>query len=199
MADIKLQIINQALTVAGEDPLDATLTPGSVMANAAIANYDAIVAEELEIGTWKFATKTAAPTLMTAQADCPLKYQWQLPADCIAVQSVKYKRVTMDGEYYDLQGTVLRTVVNSDVLVNYTFRPAESLWPQRFCRVIVGRLEAIFLKTTERHNEAEGVDEATDKKSLIAKHAESRQRPNRPLGSGSVAEARVGCGRRRRW
>lgn len=199
MADIKLQIVNAALTSAGEDPLDATLTPGSVMANAAISNYDSIVLEEIENGTWKFATKTAAPTLMTALADAPLQYQWQLPADCIEVQSVKYKRVLMDGEYFDIQGKVLRTVVNSDVLVNYSFRPDEATWPQRFCRLIVGRLEALFLKTTERHNEAEGVSENTDRKSLIAKHTEARQRPNRPLGSGSVAEARVGCGRRRRW
>ncbi len=199
MADIKLQIVNAALTAAGEDPMDATLTPGSVMANAALSNYDAIVAEEIEIGTWKFATKTAAPSLLTALADCPLQYQWQLPSDCIAVQSVKYKRVVMDGEYYEIQGNVVRTIVNSDVLVNYSFRPPESTWPQRFCRIITGRLEALFLRTTERHNEAEGRDEATDKKTLIAKHAEARQRPNRPIGSGSVAEARVGCGRRRRW
>lgn len=199
MADIKLQIINAALTSAGEDPMDATLTPGSVMANAAISNYDSIVGEEIENGTWKFATKTAAPSLLTALADEPLKYQWQIPADCVSVQSVKYKRAVMGGEYYDIQGQVLRTVVNSDVLVNYSFRPDEAVWPQRFRRLIAQRLEALFLRVTERHNEAEGRDEDADKKAQIARHADTRQRPNRPLGSGSIAESRVGCGRRRRW
>lgn len=200
MADIKLQIVNAALTAAGEDPMDASLTPGSVMANAALSNYDDIVSEEIENGTWKFATKEAAPSLLSATLDCPLKYQWQLPADVLAIQAVLYKgRVIEDGESFDIQGSVIRTPVNTDIKVRYSFRPDEATWPQRFRRIIVGRLEALFLRTTERHNEAEGRDEATDKKSLVAKHTEARQRPNRPVGAGSVALARVGCGRRRRW
>lgn len=196
MPDIKLRLVNQALTAAGEDPLDA-LVPGSPMANAAITNYDDFVDEELENGVWKFATKIAVPTFLTATVDKPLKYQWQRAADDIEVQAVLFRGRALEGEDYDIQGRVIRTRFNANITVKYTYRPNEEVWPRRFCRIIVQRLEALFLRSTERFSEATERDEDTALRSQVARHTESRQRNNTPLNMGSIAEARMGRRSRR--
>lgn len=196
MADIKLNIVNQAATAAGEERM-TDLTPGTVIANAAIEHYDDFVDEELENGTWKFATKADAPTLLTATVDAPLKYQWQLPSDLLATQVVLYKGVVLDGEFYDIQTGVMRCPYNSDIKVKYTYRPDEQYWPRKFRRIIADRLEALFLRVTERHSEAGAVDQRADMKTMIARHSESRQGRNRPLGDGTIIQARFGQRRRR--
>lgn len=190
MADDKLSIINQALTSAGEETLSA-LTPGTVMANAAIENYDAIVGEEIENGSWKFSAKTDTPDLLTARADTPMQYQYQRFTDDIELMAVLYKGIELDGEFFEIEGRTVRCVYNSDITFKYQYRPDESIWPMRFRRIIVQRLEALFLRVTERHTEAEARDEATHVKTIIARHTESRQRKNRPLGDGTIAQARM--------
>jgi hypothetical protein len=196
MADTKLSIVNQALTAAGEDPL-TTLTPGTVMANAAIENYDAFVEEELENGGWKFAAKIGNPSLLTATSDLPLKYRWQLPAGVLKVMSVLYKGQDLDGEFYQIEGNVVRTAYNTDITVKHLYWPAESLWPARFKSIVRGRLKALFMGVSERHAEAEATEQRTDMKSKIAKHTEAGQQRNRPLGDGTLVDARMGRRRRR--
>lgn len=192
MADDKLSIVNQALTAAGEDPL-TTLTPGSVMANAAIEHYEAIVSEEIENGSWKFSTKPIfTPTLLTALAPKPLQYQYGRAADDIEVMSVLYKNVELDGEFYEIEGRTVRCAFNSDIAIKYQYRPPEEIWPQRFRRIISGRLTALFLRVSERHTEADAMDENTEVRAKVAKHTETRQRRNRPLGDGTLAQARMG-------
>lgn len=191
MADIKLSIVNQALTAAGEDPL-TDMTPGTVFANAAIENYDAFVDEELENGVWKFATDTKTPTLLTPLAGDPLKYQWQRLGQDIEVQAVLYKGIALEGEDYELEGRNIRTRYNSDITVKFTYRADEAVWPQRFRRIIVQRLEALFLRVTERHSEAAARDQDTGVKTIIARHTEARQRKNRPTGDGTLVQARFG-------
>lgn len=198
MADIKLSIVNQALTSAGEEKL-TSLTPGSPLAEAAIENYDTIVEEELENGQWKFATVPGyVPTLLTATVDKPLKYQYQLPANLLALTAVKNRSTVLDGEYFEQSGRIFRTAYNANISIDYIFRPDESVWPARFRRIIIQRLEALFLRVTERHSEAAGRDQSTDIKTMVAKHTEARQSRNRPLGDGTIAQARMG-GRRRRF
>jgi len=196
MADIKLSIINQAISAAGEEPL-TVLAAGSVMANAAIENYDSFVEEELENGTWKFASKTADLSLLTARADEPLQYQWQIPSDCLVVISVLYNGRDLDGEYYQIEGRKVRTQYDADVTIKYVYRPDESEWPKRFQRIVSQRLEALFLRVTERHSEAARRDEDTSIKTMIARHTEARQQRNRPLGDGTLVQARFGSRRRR--
>lgn len=196
MSDPRLDIVNRALSAVGEDPL-ATLTPGMVMSNAALLHYDSIVAEELENGDWKFASKTeTSPSLLTALAGNPLKYQWQIPSDSEEIQAVLHCGRPLDGEFYQIEGEVIRCAFNSNITIKYSFRPSEDVWPQRFQRIIVQRLEAIFLRVVERYSEAQERDEDTAVRTQIAKHTEARQQRNRPLGPGTIAQARLRRGRR---
>lgn len=196
MADTKLSIVNQALTAAGEDPL-TSMTPGTVMANAAIENYDAFVEEEMENGGWKFASRVGTPTLLTATSDLPLQYRWQIPAGALKVMSVLYKGDDLDGEFYQIEENFVRTAYNTDITVKYLFRAAEAAWPARFKSIIRGRLKALFMGVSERHAEAEVTEQRTDMKSKIAKHTEAGQQRNRPLGDGTLVDARMGRRRRR--
>lgn len=196
MADIKLSLVNQALVAAGEDPV-AALTGTNPMTVAAVEAYDAIVEEELEKNIPMFAKKVASPTLQTATSDAPLQYRWELPADMLEILSVLYLGIELEGDKFEIEGDVIRCFFNTDVTVKYTYRPPEERWTRRFRRIIVQRLESLFLRVTERHNEADGRDKDTERVSIIARHADSRQRKNRPLGDGSLVQARQGLRRRR--
>lgn len=196
MADIKLSLVNQALTNTGEDPV-TSLTGENAFTRAAIENYDEIVNEELEKNEPKFAQKVGTPTLLTAQSDPPLLYRWQLPADFLASRSVLFEGWDLLGDKFEIEGRVIRTAYNESVTVKYIYRPDEALWTYKFRRIIIMRLESVFLRVSERHNEAEEHDKSTERRSVIARHADARQRSNRPINDGSIIEARMGQRRRR--
>jgi hypothetical protein len=115
----------------------------------------------------------------------------------LSLHAVLYKNYALDGEFFEIEGRVIRCQYNSDITIKYAYRPDESTWPQRFKRIIVERLEAVFLRVTERHSEAAKRDQDADIKTKISRHTEARQRSNRPLGDGTIAQARLG-GRYRR-
>lgn len=197
MADIKLSLVNQALVAAGEDPITDLGGADGPLAIAAIQQYDDIVNEELVVNEPMFAKKVLAPTLLTAVSDQPLQYRWQIPADKLSILSVLYKGVVLLGDLYEIEGAVIRCYYNTDVTVKYIYRADESVWSFPFRKIIRQRLEALFLRVTERHNEADGRDVATERSSTIARHADARQRSNRPIHDGSIIQARFGMRRRR--
>lgn len=196
MADIKLSLVNQALTNTGEDPV-TSLTGENAFTRAAIENYDDIVNEELEKNEPKFAHKVGTPSLQTAVSDKPLQYRWTLPADCIQITSVLYTGIDLMGDKFEIEGRTVRCYFNTDITIKYIYRADETVWTFKFRRIIIMRLESVFLRVSERHNEAEEHDKSTEKRSVIARHADARQRSNRPLNDGSIIEARMGMRRRR--
>lgn len=196
MADIKLSLVNQALTNTGEDPV-TSLTGENAFTRAAIENYDDIVNEELEKNEPKFAQKVAAPSLQTATSDEPLQYRWTLPAEALSVISVLYLGIDLQGENFEIEGRTVRCFYNTDVTVKYAYRVDETLWTFKFRRIIIMRLESVFLRVSERHTEAAERDKSTERVSTIARHRDAKQRSNRPIGDGSIIEARMGMRRRR--
>lgn len=194
--DIKLSIVNRALSAVGEGSV-TSLTPGETLPNAALEHYESIVALEIEQGEWKFGTRTSTPTLLTAEADEPLKYQWQIPSASKGLIDVLYRNVPLKGEHYDIEGSVVRCRYNTAITFQYRIRPDEEIWPERFQNIIVQRLEALFLRVLERVQDAAVRDQDTEFKTKRAKHAEARQRLNRPLADGSIVDARLGRFRRR--
>lgn len=174
------------------------MTGGEVLTRAAFEHYDEIVGEELERNKPRFATKTAnSLTLLTAEAGEPLKYQWQLPSDCLCVVAPFYLGRVIDAEFFEIEGTVLRTRYNADVTLQYIWRPAEDRWTMRFRRIIEQRLEALFLRVTERFSAADARDKNTEFKAAVARHTDSAQRHGRPIAPGSIVQARLGARRYR--
>lgn len=198
MADIKLSLFNQALVIVGEDAV-SELDSTNLFIAACLEHYERLVGEEIETGNWKFASKDATPTLLTAQAESPLQYQFQMPADLKTLQAVMFKDFPLDGADFEIDGRVIRCRYNTDVTIKYLFRADESVWPDRFRTIIVRGLQAIMLRRNEDHGVAAQIEEGTEIKKIVAKHAESGQRRNRPLGDGTVVQRRRGQIFRPRW
>lgn len=196
MADIKLSLVNQALSAVGEDVV-TSLTGDSACTRAAIQHYDDIVAEELENNRPKFATKVANLTLLTARAAQPLQYRWQIPSDSLVILAPLYNASVIDAEGFTIEGDVVRTRYNSSISLRYIWSAPEEKWTSRFRRIVEQRLEALFLRVTERHNQADGRDANTDMKAARARHTDAVQQHSRPLGGGSIVAARQGLSRRR--
>lgn len=201
MADIKLSIVNQALTTTGNDEL-SSLNGNDFFVVVAVTNYDAIVAEELEESGAYFATKTANLTRLTAQAAAPFSTQWQLPADLLTLRALLRCGKELEGADFAIEGGVVRTgcwlgSTDGVLAARYIWNVPEAKWPARFRRIIVQRLEAVFLRATERHNEAEARDQSTEVRTIKARYAEASQRRNRPINGGTIVDARRGyVGRR---
>jgi hypothetical protein len=190
-ADLKLAVVNQALTAIGEDAV-TSITGDSACTRAAIQHYEDIVAEELERNQPKYALRTVAPTLLTALSLYPLQYQWQIPPDCLSIVAVEYMGWTLEGDKFELENGFVRCYYNSNITFRYIFRAPEATWNPQFRRIIEQRLEALFLRVTERFSAADGRDASTERKSQIARHTDAMQRRNRPVGGGSIVEARRG-------
>lgn len=191
MADIKLSLVNQALTVIGEDAV-SSVTGKDWISTVALENYEQFVKEEIETGAWAFASKTGTPTFLTAGAPRPLCHKWQIPADVLTIQSVLHCGTVLGGDDYRIDGRIIRSRYDSDITLQYLWRAGEDVWPFRFQRIIIQRLEAAFLRSTERHSAADDRDMDTVAKRTIAKHTESGQRKNRSIGDGSIVERRRG-------
>lgn len=191
MSDAKLAIANVALTNAGFDAVTALSGPEPAIV-AILSNYDQIVRCELETGNWTFAVKEDSPSLLTATSDEPLKYRWQLPTDVLKVLAVLYNGYELDGEDFAKEGAVIRTAYNTDIKVRYAWRPDEEAWSASFCKLVSQRLEAVLLRSREDRSGAMARDRQTDSDAIVAKHADSTQRRNRPLGAGRIADRRRG-------
>lgn len=195
-ADLKLAIVNQALTEAGEDII-AALTGDEFLPQVAITHYEPIVEEEIEAGNWLFAVKTHSPALLTETAAEPLTHQYDLPAETLKLLGVLYNGSELDGLRYAVEGRTVRVSYDTDVTFRILHRPEEELWPQRFRRIIVRRLLATFLRALEQHREARETDDDTTTKTIIARHAEATQSRNFSGQDGSIVERRRGLiGRR---
>lgn len=195
--DIKLSLVNQALTAIGEDPV-TDLTGSNACTRAAIQNYDDIVAAELENARPKFAMRTKqTPTLLTAESEAPIRYRWQIPGEAMTVVSVLRSGFPLDSELFEREEDFIRCAFNSGISLKYIIRAPEEKWSGAFRRIIVGRLKALFLDVTERASAAAITEQATDTKGIVFRHTDASQRRNRPVGDGSIVQARQGLRRRR--
>lgn len=196
MADIKLELVNQALTAVGEDEISA-LTGDTACSRAAIRHYERIVKVALGRNKPKFSWKVAAPSLLTARSDEPLQYRWQRPSDDLKVIGVLYNGQSLDSAYYDIEGRVVRAYYDSDITLRYVYRAPEDIWDAEFQEIIEQRLEALFLRVTERFTAADNRDIATEGLARVARHSDTSQRASRPVGEGSIIQARRGLRPRR--
>jgi hypothetical protein len=194
--DIQLSIVNQALTMCGEDAVLA-LTGNFYLGTVAITNYEPVVKLELETGAYLFAVKTFTPALLTARASDPLPYQYELPAEATKLLTVLYANEPLNGADYAIEGRKVRARYDTNISFRIAWRPDEELWPERFCNIVVMRLKAIFQSALEKHDDAHDTDKRADVKTVIARHSESFQSRNVPQQPGSIIDRRRGLiGRR---
>jgi len=176
MAFTDVQIASQALKLLGDNTITAFSDPGN---GAETMNeiYEQTLECLLTENYWRFAIKKAALSLNASPT--PLnqyQYKYDLPADFLAMQTVR-----PTGTSWEIFGDELYSN-QSELDIDYTYKPDESVLPPYFVKLLVYRLAA------------DGAIGVTDKDSLnqiyerkyleqlnIARAADSMNRPANPL------------------
>ena len=147
-----LEIVNAALRVAGAEPITA-FTDGGVSADTANSIYEREVRAMLDDPAWRWSQRYEVLSLVVGDSPNRHAYVYQAPADLITLRSVLVNGREVD---FDQYGDKITCDYGSDAEVQafYTFRADESLWPPKFEAALRARLETLFLRAFERHNEA---------------------------------------------
>ncbi|MCK8787095.1 hypothetical protein M0638_22220 [Roseomonas sp. NAR14] len=203
MPDTAIDIANRALARVGADDI-VSLDDDSAEGRACQREYEGVVREALTVPggapyRWRFASKQA---LLTRLQDTPpgrWAYAYQDPSDVLAVHAVTQGDVPVTYDRYDDKVfTDALTSAAGDLVMDYTFRPNEAMWPGYFTAGVVRDL-AVKL--------AIGLREDTSLARMVAqtfdwagaRRADSQgQTARRLLGHGRLIPARFG-GRFGRW
>jgi hypothetical protein len=173
MASVKIDIINQALSRSGNNPI-ATENDTTAEAVVTLANYEGIVANEL-VYPWSFAKKWAALNLNTGTPLSTFAYSWRLPADVLTV-----RRVGIIGEKkpidFERDAENVYCDSNQNVMALYSYRPTENLWPAYFRELIVQGMEWVCCKGLNE-SRTTAVDALTtfERTRVIARFTDSKQ------------------------
>lgn len=134
---------NRALLRVGADRI-ASFDEDTPQAVQAAAEYEPLLREHLTRRRWRFATAEAGLNLL---ADTPKSGRWtrahQLPGDLLALHNATSGGVPID---YDRLGDKLFANEAGPLVIEYTWRVPERLWPGHFSGAFVRELAALFAK-----------------------------------------------------
>lgn len=171
MAD-KLSLINNALILIGDTPLDS-LTDGTRAQIVATSLYDGIVENELSKHRWGFARAKAE---MTKDATPPVGDEWQseynFPTGLITLirlePSIPYQ-VFAKTVHCNYSGTLYAEYIGS---------PVESLWPPYFAKLIEYALAMDFAPAIrDSASSMELLAAQYQNASRMARYTDSQQHP----------------------
>lgn len=188
MSAESVRIINAAITQHGSEPI-ASADDGSPAAIVFHANYEKMVKSELTRQPWKFARKVQLLTaLPTAPADTEWSYTLQLPADSLLIRTLIKGGLPID---YELgpDATAFANY-NTGVYAAYTYRAPEDRWAADFETGIIQRCEAIYLRSQEHNDTADGRDEHAELSFAKARRAHAQEESTKDRLSYPLLQAR---------
>lgn len=185
---LALEIVNAALRVAGAEPITA-FTDGTTSSDTANAIYEREVRAMLDDPIWRWSQRYEVLSLVVGDSPNRHTYVYQAPADLITLRSVLVNGGEVD---FDQYGDKITCNYGGDAEVQafYTFRADESLWPPKFEAAVRTRLEAMFLRAFERHNEAAGVGQEAMFLKSQARRNTATQRGGREFWRSRLAAVR---------
>jgi len=132
----KLDIINQALTGRmGEEKITNLENDTSKTALIMRLNYQQIAEACLTRSNWRFATKKAALTKLSAAPEARYSTAWQLPPDYLKMLYV------FPPENYEIQGIKKLLSNNSSAItIDYIRYVKEGDWPPWFREFVIAQL-----------------------------------------------------------
>lgn len=162
-----LSLINAALTRTGNDPI-TSLSDGTTESVVAAQNYAEIVGQMLGDYPWRFCTTQQALNLLVERPPEPYLYSFQLPNDVLLLRDLRQCGEPI--EYQQVGQTVQTRTKPSDadpvgtaIVATVTFLKPEASWPHYFRKIVVIKLEALFLRAIgERYAEADARDAKVD-------------------------------------
>ena len=129
MAQTRVQILSNALTLLGQKPINSLDGQGE-MVNAANQAFDFLLESTLSSCKWRFACKQQQLSLLVdTPIDNRFKYIYQLPADYLCMVTL-VPTGTYDWEIFENQKIYAN--FNYPLWAEYIFRPEVGLFPAYF-------------------------------------------------------------------
>lgn len=136
----QLSIVNQALRIIGQQPVDLLSESDRVTALAK-STWDAAVEWCLRCHPWSHAQRWAS--LAREAEDPPFSYSasFSMPSDCLYIIDIREDEdLTLEGAEYALVGTHIYTNLET-CLCRYVHSNSDiSFWPADFCEVVAYKL-----------------------------------------------------------
>jgi hypothetical protein len=189
MATSKFEICSRASVRVGAKEI-TSFNDGTTESIVAGQEYEDLVRDELAAYRWRFATKQATLSkLVTTPAD-EWDYFYQIPSDMVVLQAVKVGGRTIEFDRYEDR---IACNVSEGVVVDYTYRPTESLWPAYFQRVIVERMQSVFAAAVRRDTKlSEQINERVETMTLPkARSIDSQQQTTKKLKQSNLVRRRA--------
>lgn len=174
----KIDLCSNALLLIGENTI-SSFTEDTPAALVAANLYELTYESLLTLHPWRFASNKSQLARLTAAPTNQWKYAYQLPADFLVAQ-----HVDIGNQNYQIYGDKLFTD-ETTIILDYTFKPDESLLPAYFAELLEMRLASVFaVPITESATKSEHYAALADRQLLRAKTIDSQATPS--IGPGAL-------------
>ncbi len=180
-----IDLASNALLLIGEETI-SSFTDDSTAALVAANLYDLTYESLLTLHPWRFASSKATLSRLTATPVNEWDYAYQLPADFMVAQHIDDAN-----EKYQIFGDKLYSN-NTSIVLDYTFKPDESLLPAYFAELLEYRLAAVFaIPITESATKGDYYASLGERQLSKAKTIDSMMTPSSaPAGNSPLINAR---------
>ena len=180
-----IDLASNALLLIGEETI-SSFTDDSTAALVAANLYEPTYESLLTLHPWRFASSKATLSRLTATPVNEWAYAYQLPADFLVAQHIDDAN-----EKYQIYGSKLYSD-NTSVVLDYTYKPDESLLPAYFAELLEYRLASVFaIPITESASKGEYYASLAEKQLTKCKTIDSQMSPSSaPAGNSPLLNAR---------
>ena len=167
-----IDLASNALLLIGEETI-SSFTDDSTAALVAANLYEPTYESLLTLHPWRFASSKATLSRLTATPVNEWSYAYQLPADFLVAQHIDDAT-----EKYQIYGNKLYSD-NTTIVLDYTYKPDESLLPAYFAELLEYRLAAVFaIPITESATKGDYYASLAEKQLAKSKTIDSQMSPS---------------------
>lgn len=184
-------LCSRALVRVGANPI-SSFEDGTAESTAAGQEYELAVEALLGRYRWDFAQERNALVPNGTKPKARFSKAYDLPGGCLLVHAA----FMSDGFrplVYGRQQNTIEADGGDSIVVEYTFRAPESVWPPYFVEALFLKLAASFAMSIARNRDFfDSLEKLAEAEFRKAKLADAQSRTTRPLPRGRIMRARSG-------
>ena len=182
-------LCSRALVRVGANPI-SSFDDGTAESTAAGNEYELAVRAAISKHRWNFATTRAELVPNGETPEARWAYAYDLPGECLTVRAA----FASDGKtpiVYGLAEGALETDQAEAIVVEFTYRAAESLWPPYFEEYLFLKLAASYAMSVARNRDfAESLENLAKVEFRDAKRADAQAHTTRRMPPGRLRRGR---------
>jgi hypothetical protein len=182
-------LCSRALVRVGANPI-SSFDDGTAESTAAGNEYELAIETALSEHRWNFATTRAELVPNGAQPEARWAYAYDLPGECLTVRAA----FASNGKTpiaYGLAEGALETDAAESIVVEFSYRAPESLWPPYFGEYIFLKLAASFAMSIARNGDfSERLEKMAERQFAKAKRADAQAHTTRRMPPGRLRRSR---------